>query len=371
MWKKVSFVVMTLFLAVAGVMNCGNVSYAQKVWKSANTFPDRALRKIIIANFKESRIETDDVKEIVIGSYTDGCDEFDDETVLNIESLKGLELFTNLEKLVIIPRNVEEFSYTHTAENEQILNSLTHLKQIEFADCTIKGSDIKLALPNLQTLMLGDEIAGAQDMHSTYRSLDVSQCPNLKKLNCWGDRKLTKLVLPEGGKLEYLACGKTGLSTITNLDKHTKLKVLGCSYTKISKLQLSKMTKLRELYCRNTKVKKLDVRKNKDLRMLEVDASSTKKVLYPSLMPKWFGLQMFKMKKNRSMKNYLPKGYRYIRTEHSAIGTKLPDAYNPSTGKMKKVKGSLSLTFKKKKRSMYVEFMRRYGAEWRDDCRKK
>lgn len=371
MWKKVSFVVMTLFLAVAGVMNCGNVSYAQKVWKSANTFPDRALRKIIIANFKESRIETDDVKEIVIGSYTDGCDEFDDETVLNIESLKGLELFTNLEKLVIIPRNVEEFSYTHTAENEQILNSLTHLKQIEFADCTIKGSDIKLALPNLQTLMLGDEIAGAQDMHSTYRSLDVSQCPNLKKLNCWGDRKLTKLVLPEGGKLEYLACGKTGLSTITNLDKHTKLKVLGCSYTKISKLQLSKMTKLRELYCRNTKVKKLDVRKNKDLRMLEVDASSTKKVLYPSLMPKWFGLQLFKMKKNRSMKNYLPKGYRYIRTEHSAIGTKLPDAYNPSTGKMKKVKGSLSLTFKKKKRSMYVEFMRRYGAEWRDDCRKK
>lgn len=371
MWKKVSFVVMTLFLAVAGVMNCGNVSYAQKVWKSANTFPDRALRKIIIANFKESRIETDDVKEIVIGSYTDGCDEFDDETVLNIESLKGLELFTNLEKLVIIPGNVEEFSYTHTAENEQILNSLTHLKQIEFADCTIKGSDIKLALPNLQTLMLGDEIAGAQDMHSTYQLLDVSQCPNLKKLNCWGDRKLTKLVLPEGGKLEYLACGKTGLSTITNLDKHTKLKVLGCSYTKISKLQLSKMTKLRELYCRNTKVKKLDVRKNKDLRMLEVDASSTKKVLYPSLMPKWFGLQLFKMKKNRSMKNYLPKGYRYIRTEHSAIGTKLPDAYNPSTGKMKKVKGSLSLTFKKKKRSMYVEFMRRYGAEWRDDCRKK
>lgn len=371
MWKKVSFVVMTLFLAVAGVMNCGNVSYAQKVWKSANTFPDRALRKIIIANFKESRIETDDVKEIVIGSYTDGCDEFDDETVLNIESLKGLELFTNLEKLVIIPGDVEEFSYTHTAENEQILNSLTHLKQIEFADCTIKGSDIKLALPNLQTLMLGDEIAGAQDMHSTYRSLDVSQCPNLKKLNCWGDRKLTKLVLPESGKLEYLACGKTGLSTITNLDKHTKLKVLGCSYTKISKLQLSKMTKLRELYCRNTKVKKLDVRKNKDLRMLEVDASSTKKVLYPSLMPKWFGLQLFKMKKNRSMKNYLPKGYRYIRTEHSAIGTKLPDAYNPSTGKMKKVKGSLSLTFKKKKRSMYVEFMRRYGAEWRDDCRKK
>ena len=371
MWKKVSFVVMTLFLAVAGVMNCGNVSYAQKVWKSANTFPDRALRKIIIANFKESRIETDDVKEIVIGSYTDGCDEFDDETVLNIESLKGLELFTNLEKLVIIPRNVEEFSYTHTAENEQILNSLTHLKQIEFADCTIKGSDIKLALPNLQTLMLGDEIAGAQDMHSTYRSLDVSQCPNLKKLNCWGDRKLTKLVLPEGGKLEYLACGKTGLSTITNLDKHTKLKVLGCSYTKISKLQLSKMTKLRELYCRNTKVKKLDVRKNKDLRMLEVDASSTKKVLYPSLMPKWFGLQLFKMKKNRSMKNYLPKGYRYIKTEDAAIGTKLPDAYNPSTGKMKKVKGSLSLTFKKKKRSMYVEFMRRYGAEWRDDCRKK
>lgn len=371
MWKKVSFVVMTLFLAVAGVMNCGNVSYAQKVRRGdIYTFPDKALRKIITANFKESRIETDDVKEIVIGSYTDGYGEFDDE-VLNIESLKGLELFTNLEKLVIIPGDVEEFSYTHTAENEQILNSLTHLKQIEFADCTIKGSDIKLALPNLQTLMLGDEIAGAQDMHSTYRSLDVSQCPNLKKLNCWGDRKLTKLVLPEGGKLEYLACGKTGLSTITNLDKHTKLKVLGCSYTKISKLQLSKMTKLRELYCRNTKVKKLDVRKNKDLRMLEVDASSTKKVLYPSLMPKWFGLQLFKMKKNRSMKNYLPKGYRYIRTEHSAIGTKLPDAYNPSTGKMKKVKGSLALTFKKKKRSMYVEFMRRYGAEWRDDCRKK
>ena len=371
MWKKVSFVVMTLFLAVAGVVNCGNVSYAQKVRRGdIYTFPDKALRKIITANFKESRIETDDVKEIVIGSYTEGYGEFDEE-VLNIESLKGLELFTNLEKLVIIPGSVEEFSYTHTAENEQILNSLTHLKQIEFADCTIKGSDIKLALPNLQTLMLGDEIAGAQDMHSTYQSLDVSQCPNLKKLNCWGDRKLTKLVLPEGGKLEYLACGKTGLSTITNLDKHTKLKVLGCSYTKISKLQLSKMTKLRELYCRNTKIKKLDVRKNKNLRMLEVDASSTKKILYPSLMPKWFGLQLFKMKKNRSMKNYLPKGYRYIKTEDAAIGTKLPDAYNPSTGKMKKVKGPLSLTFKKKKRSMYVEFMGRYGAEWRDDCRKK
>lgn len=369
MWKKVSFVVMTLFLAVAGVMNCGNVSYAQKVWKSANTFPDRALRKIIIANFEERRIETDDVKEIVIGSYTDGCDEFDDETVLNIESLKGLELFTNLEKLVIIPGG--EFSYTHNAENEQILNSLTHLKQIEFANCTIKGSDIKLALPNLQTLMLGDYDAGAQDMPSTYQSLDVSQCPNLKKLNCWGDRKLTKLVLPESGKLEYLACGKTGLSTITNLDKHTKLKVLGCSYTKISKLQLSKMTKLRELYCRNTKIKKLDVRKNKDLRMLEVDASSTKKIKYPSLMPKGFGLQLFKMKKNRSMKNYLPKGYRYIRTEDAAIGTKLPDAYNPSNGKMKKVNGSLRLAFKKKKRSMHVEFMGRYGAWWLDDYRKK
>ena len=356
MWKKVSLVLMTLFLATVGVMNCGNVSYAQKVRPGDfRTFPDKSLRRILKLSLGTDAIETNDVKKIVIN---DEYDQYDDG--VNIESLKGLELFTNLEKLVVNGVTEEEFIYTHNAENEAILNSLTHLKQFEIYG-TIKGEDIKLALPNLQILML-DGTLSIDGNNSSYRTLDVSQCPKLKKLNCWGAKTLTKLVLPENGKMEYLACGKTGLSTVTNLNKQKNLKVLACAYTKISKLPLSKLTKLRELYCSKTKIKKIDVRKNKKLEVLDIDVGSTKKIVYPSLMPKWFQLQLHKVKKNRSIKNYLPKGYRYVETDHGVTGKKIKDGYDPVTFKVKKVENYL--VFKKKNRAMSVEFSTRWWPQW-------
>lgn len=359
MWKKVSLVLMTLFLATVGVMNCGNVSYAQKVRPGDfRTFPDMGLRKILKESLGKDEIEANNVKKIVVKSY--------DEEV-NIESLKGLELFPNLEKLVIVDGE-EEFSYTHNAENEAILNSLTHLKQFELENCTIKGEDIKLALPNLQILMLGSRDAGLNENHSSYRSLDVSQCPKLKKLNCWGVKTMADLVLPENGKLTFLACGENQLATIANLSKQTNLKVLGCAYTMISKLPLSKLTKLRELYCFKTKIKKLDVRKNKNLKVLDIDMGSTNKIVYSSQMPKDFLLQLNKAKKNRSIKNYLPKGYCYIETQDAGTSKKIKDGYNSTTSKLKKIGNTL--VFKKKNRKMYVEFASRWWPWWDDNIRR-
>ncbi|WP_108808976.1 MULTISPECIES: T9SS type A sorting domain-containing protein [Aquimarina] len=97
------------------------------------------------------------------------------------------------------------------------------------------------------------------------RSLTVLS-PNLKTLRCGGN-KLTKLSLPNSGKLEYLTCYNNSITEL-KLNNLNKLEVLYCYKNKLKHLDLSKNTKLKSLRCDDNKLENLSIDKNIKLKSL-------------------------------------------------------------------------------------------------------
>ena len=97
-------------------------------------------------------------------------------------------------------------------------------------------------------------------------SIDVTKCPALEELECYGNQ-LTSLDVSKNTALEYLNCGHNQLTSL-DISKNTALKELDCFNNKLASLDVSKNTALRYLYCYDNQLTSLDVSKNTALRYL-------------------------------------------------------------------------------------------------------
>lgn len=240
------------------------VSAAGKVHITRKDVPDEALWKAIICaaggnmdNLSEYNEKGYDLDTSVKTLHL----ELDYGT--HLESLKGLELFPNLEVLEIMidsGHDVSKNIYQHTAENEAILNSLTGLKSLWIHLC-INGTSWNMQNPKLEKLWI---------YGGTLKSLDVSACTKLKDITCDGV-KFTKLNLARNKELTRIYLDAEKLNALT-LPDSTALKYLHINSKCLTKLKLSKYTKLEKLdvsYCK--KLKELDVSGCTKLNWLEAD----------------------------------------------------------------------------------------------------
>ena len=122
---------------------------------------------------------------------------------LDIYSLKGLEYFTNLQKLRCNGNNIAELRIT----NSKLL--------------TLSCAQYKLT------------------------TLDVSKAVDLRELIC-KQTGLTKIDLSKNVNLEYLDCSESDLSSL-DLSKNVHLRYLDFTYNYLSSLDLSNNTELFEL----------------------------------------------------------------------------------------------------------------------------
>ena len=207
--------VLSLFVsAIITILMIGGISFGMGTVHAADgdiaingiNFPDRYFRAYVRENFDEnndgelSSIECQAVYQI--GEYRSA------RGLEDVESFKGIEYFTNLERLYYIG------SY---------LTSLDVSKNTELTELICVGSRVD--------------------------SLDFSKNLKLQSLDIMHN-KLTNLDVSANKELVVLMCF---FNSLTNLDvsNNTKLDVLECSYNKLTSLDVSNNPDLWRLGCSN------------------------------------------------------------------------------------------------------------------------
>lgn len=163
-----------------------------------------------------------------------------------IESLDGIEYFTNLTLLNFCGSSVSEIDLSKNTKLTRLNcreNKLTKLKL-----------ENNTALTNL---------ACGVNMLDT---LDISINTALTELECCGNN-LSELNIANNTELSILICCYNNLDSI-DVSNNKELIALDCSSNKLKKLDLSNNTKLTNLYCNRNLVSSLDVSNNKQLKYL-------------------------------------------------------------------------------------------------------
>ena len=181
-------------------------------------FPDEIFRSYLLSqDFGEDGALTDDeiakTKTLSIQSY-------------NIQSLKGIECFTALEKLTCIDLGLTSLD-------------VSGLTALWWLDCSC----------NLLT------------------SLDVSKNTALRELWC-SENQLTSFDVSKNTSLVFLACAYNQLTSL-DVSKNTALRELYCSFNPLTSLDVSQNTALRVLTCISNQLTSLDVSKNTELMSLD------------------------------------------------------------------------------------------------------
>ena len=173
---------------------------------NATNFPDENFRSCVLDFIDEDEDgylsdEERSLRGLNLG-FTEG----------NIASLKGIELFTELEELYCWDNQLTSLDVSKN----------TKLKQL-----------------------------GCSSNQLT--SLDVSKNTALLELDC-ADNKLTSLDLSQNTKLYQLECGNNQLTSL-DLSHNTKLFQLECGNNQLTSLDVSKNTALRVLFCHGNQIK--------------------------------------------------------------------------------------------------------------------
>lgn len=227
----------------------------------------------------------------------------------NVESFKGIEYFTDVERFVYKANIVDEESNDYIVYEEStapvvdlsgfkklksvyIRSSTDHLRTVNLQGCTnlrevrIEGrrdgcvDTLNLdGCTNLRTLDLmwtnikKINLSGFKHLtevsiddlgQEKVQTLNLKKCSNLKTVRVLSDR-LTKLKLKGAKKLENL---NVTAASLTNLDltSNTQLKELYLgSGTKVASLDLSHNTRLETMGCYRTALTALDFSHNKNL----------------------------------------------------------------------------------------------------------
>ncbi len=163
-----------------------------------------------------------------------------------IESLKGIEYFTNLIWL--------DCSYNNLTQLD-----VSNLKKLISLNCN--GNNLKElileGLTNLEYINCGD---------NDLSRLDVSNLRNLLQLNC-SSNSLTELNVSNLTNLSGLHCSNNNLVEL-DVTKLTKLNFLDCSSNSLEQLDVSNLTNLSRLHCSNNNLIELDVTKLTKLEFL-------------------------------------------------------------------------------------------------------
>jgi len=180
---------------------------------------------------------------------------------LNINDLKGIEAFVNLDKLhcnrnkltnLDVSKNIKliELGCFYNKLITLNLPNTTSLKRLLCYGNNLTSLDVKNNT-DLLILSCGDnQITG----------LDISKCKVLEGLDC-SDNQITSLDISNNPGLSYLDCSSNLLTTL-DVSKNKALKYLDCGGNTLTSLDVSNNTALGFLYCGGNQFTNLDISDN-------------------------------------------------------------------------------------------------------------
>ena len=167
----------------------------------------------------------------------------------HIQTLDGIEYFTNLKKLDCEINSIESINVT------QLLN-------LEYLNCRGNGlTNLNVSNnPNLTFLWCTDNFLN---------SLNITQNPNLELLRC-SHNQLTELDVTQNPNLNSLTFVNNQISTI-DISQNLLLELIYISQNLISNLDLTAQSNLITLYCGINNLSEIDISNN--LNLITVDIS--------------------------------------------------------------------------------------------------
>ncbi|MBQ7156069.1 MAG: hypothetical protein IJR85_11020 [Synergistaceae bacterium] len=206
----------------------------------AENFPDSTFRGYVMLKFDA------DSNNILSTEEASSVDFIIDLPGLNIESLKGIENFPNLQALDC------------------------SLNQLETLDVS-KNTSLRILHcynNNLSSLILGTESA-INILHcydNRLGALDVSGCPELMELSCYSN-DLQAIDVNSNSILTELLCQNNRLEAIDVRDNRV-LKMLACYNNQITELDTSRNPLLERLLCDNNRITTLDLSRNTSMDII-------------------------------------------------------------------------------------------------------
>jgi hypothetical protein len=217
----------------------------------------------------------------------------------SINSIVGLEYFTNVKRFVIhfynastisfsIFPNLEDLTCTGSTQLKSIsLDGIQNLKRLNVSS---NLTSVELALnkvPLLEYLNINSTsiISGVLDL-TTLSNLKEFYCrnQNLSSINFQGltsletadlfGAKVTTLDLSTNTALKYLNCSGVNLLSNLNISGISSLEYLDVSYTSLANISLVTNTGLKELICYSSKISSLNVSSNINLERLILERYS-------------------------------------------------------------------------------------------------
>lgn len=216
-----------------------------------DTFPDDTFRSYILENFdfnSDGLLFTDEINAITHIGVSD----------YGINSLDGIEVFSNLQNLDCSFNNLseldisnnQELTHLYCSDNYIVNLDVSNNKKLAYLSCGYNQIQNLNISSNLNLEFLSCDCNNLTD-------IDVSKNKNLSDLNVEGN-SLKELDVTQNSNLNYLNCGENYL-TFLDVSNNTMLESLNCDYNQLDELDVSKNTQLETLYCSNNQLTSLDI----------------------------------------------------------------------------------------------------------------
>ncbi len=179
-----------------------------------------------------------------------------------IQSLKGIAFFTNLEELKCEYNKITSLDVSKNTALERLNCNSNQLTSLNVSGCTkLKRLDINIC-KKLTSLDVSKNTA-LEDLNccnDNLISLDVSGCTALTSLDC-SENQLNSLNVSNNTALITLFCYSNQLTSL-DVSKNILLGYLYCYSNQLTSLDVSNNTALIDFYCYSNQLISLDVSKN-------------------------------------------------------------------------------------------------------------
>ena len=192
-------------------------------------FPDENFRNWILSQEYglDGVLTSDDIAEVMSIKVNDK----------NIQSLKGIEYFTEIEYLYCQQNMLKSLDLTKNTKLTYLNCGSNQLTSLDLSGCTAMT-----------------ELWCAENQLT---SLDVSGCTAMTNMNC-NYNQLTSLDISGCPALEFLNCYNNQLTAL-NISECKALLLMNCSNNQLTSLDASNNTVLESLQCYGNKLTSLDV----------------------------------------------------------------------------------------------------------------
>lgn len=234
------------------------------------------------------------------------------------------KMFTSLDARKAI--NLRGLQSRNTSINTLLLDGLNHLELISMSDQVFKSLDLSNN-PNLKYFWMvrnnqleeiifpnNNKIETLKIMHTMIQTIDLSQSPELTELDIRFNQ-LSHIDLSKNTKLKDARLSNDTLSSI-DIANCLELERLGISNSKISAIDISQHKNLRNIYINKTPMKSIDASQNPNLQsiavsvdqLFEMEITYANPSLYLEVIPpfKTYSVKQIDQRKREIFKSHFP-----------------------------------------------------------------